>query len=180
MPEASVPSAVDRPSIQVSSTRKSSIEMHEARQMSGRDAAELCLPTQKRRRNARRHRERIAERKPRDLDGVAHSFVHGQNRARKRAVVEPQAAVRARHAAALQIELIGPAGRRRHRIRYQHEAVMPLGGESDAQVRVVHMVAVCDDADECIGEVERGPDHAGLAAGWRTHRIVEMGERARA
>ncbi len=44
----------------------------------------------------------------------------------------------------------------------------------------MHMMAVGDDADEGLGEIERGADHARLAPGRRAHRIEQMGERARA
>src|SRR6516162_2108469 len=86
------------------------VEMYEARQMPRRDAAKIHVAPEKRCRNARRHRERIAEIDARDVDDITHRFVHGQNRARDRSVVEPQAAVCAPHAAALQTELIGSAG----------------------------------------------------------------------
>src|SRR5258708_30091567 len=92
------------------------IEMHEAREMARRDAAKLVVAPEKSRRNPRCHRERVAEIDPNDIDDVANRFVHCQNGARERSIVEPQAAIYARYAAALQIEMIGPADRRRHRV----------------------------------------------------------------
>src|SRR6266700_7984241 len=92
---------------------QSVIEMHEAREMARRDAAKVLVTPEKSRRNARCHRERVAEIEPDHVDDVAHRFIHCQNRARERSIIEPQAAVCARYMAALQIEIIGPAGRGR-------------------------------------------------------------------
>ena len=92
------------------------VEMHKARQMARRDAAKVVVAPEKGRRNARGHRERVAEVEPDDVDDITHRFVHGQHGARERAIVEPQVSVGARDTAALQVEMIGPAGRRRHRI----------------------------------------------------------------
>ena len=75
--------------------------------------------------------------------------------------------------------MIGPAGRRRHRIGNQHETVVPLGREGDAQVRLMHVVAIGDNAYECVGKIERGADHARLASDRRAHCIEQMGESAR-
>ena len=43
----------------------------------------------------------------------------------------------------------------------------------------MHVVAVGDDADKCVGKIERGADHARLASDRRAHRIEQVGERAR-
>jgi len=57
---------------------------------------------------------------------------------------------------------------------------VPLGREGDAQVRLMHVVTIGDDADECVGKIERGADHARLSSDRRAHRIEQVGERARA
>src|SRR5207244_2198512 len=88
------------------------IEMHEAREMARRDAAKFFVGPEKGRRNARCHGERVAEIEPDDVNDVTNRFVHCQNGTRERSIVEPQAAICARYAAALQIKMIGPAGRR--------------------------------------------------------------------
>ena len=43
----------------------------------------------------------------------------------------------------------------------------------------MHVVAVGNNADECVGEIERGADHARLASDRCAHRIEQVGERAR-
>src|SRR3954452_22965846 len=78
------------------------VHMHKAREMARPDAAKIVVSPKKSCRNARGHRERDAEIDPDDFDAVTHRLVNGQNRARQRSIVEPQAAIRAGDAAALQ------------------------------------------------------------------------------
>ena len=121
-------------------------EVNETCEIAWRHPTKFMLAAQERRRNERRHGERIRQAEADRFDAAAHCLVHRQYGARKRSILQPKTAVRTYHLSALQHEAFRSACCWRRRVGDQHEPIVPRGGEGDAKTGRMNMMAVCNDA----------------------------------
>ena len=138
---------------------------HQVGPIARRDPTKLTAQAQELRWILTGHAHGLGQIETQQLDRVPHGRCHVEVGAGQRAVLVDEHAVRDGDHATLQRERLFGCADAWHSIRHQHESVVPLAAQGDAQHGRVDMAAVHDDAAPAVRVVERGADDSGFAPG---------------
>src|SRR5205807_3996092 len=153
---------------------------HEVRLEARGDAAGVVRDPEELGRPFARHAHRLGEGEPEHRDRIAYAARHVDVGAGEPAVfVEAGVAVDG-DSPPLQLEGAIVGADARHGVGDQHEAVVRLAAQRDAQHHGVRVRAVDDDAAPARWIFERGTYGAGLATGELRHGVEEVVEAAQA